>query len=97
MKNFTDIKTILASHKVELERKFKIRQIGVFGSFVKGEQKENSDVDILVEFTEPVDFFEFLELEEYLENLLGMKIDMVTKKALKPYIGKYILEEVQYV
>ncbi|MHA1371995.1 MAG: nucleotidyltransferase family protein [Promethearchaeota archaeon] len=65
----------------------------MFGSFVRGEAKEDSDVDILVEFEKPIGFFKFLELEEYLSDLIGKKVDLVSKKALKPHVGKYILEE----
>ncbi len=71
-----------------------MKTIGVFGSYVRGEQKETSDVDVLVEFEEPVGLFEFMDLEEYLTGLLGVKVDLVSKKALKPHIGKHILEEV---
>ncbi|MHC1591051.1 MAG: nucleotidyltransferase family protein [Candidatus Helarchaeales archaeon] len=67
--------------------------MGIFGSFVRGEAKEDSDVDILVEFEKPIGFFKFLELEEYLSDLIGKKVDLVSKKALKPHVGKYILEE----
>ena len=88
------IKRILLQHKGELREKFKVKTIGVFGSYVRGEQKEKSDVDVLVEFEEPVGLFEFMDLEEYLTGLLGVKVDLVSKKALKPHIGKHILEEV---
>ena len=57
-------------------------------------KKEKSDVDVLVEFEEPVGLFEFMDLEAYLTGLLGVKVDLVSKKALKPHIGKHILEEV---
>lgn len=85
---------IIEKHKEELRRRYGVKEIGIFGSFVRGEAKENSDVDILVEFERPIGFFKFLELEEYLSNLIGRKVDLVSKKALKPHIGKYILEEV---
>ena len=85
---------IIEKHKEELRRRYGVKEIGIFGSFVRGEAKENSDVDILVEFERPIGFFKFLELEEYLSNLIGRKVDLVSKKALKPQIGKYILEEV---
>jgi hypothetical protein len=54
-------------------------------------------VDILVDFTEPISFFEFLDLEEYLEGLLGLKVDLVSRGALKPHIGANILKEVSYI
>ena len=97
MKSFEEIRKILAAHKKLLESEYKVKNIGVFGSIVRGEQKKKSDIDVLVEFKGAVDFFEFLDLEEYLGNLLEMKVDLVSKKALKPYIGKRILEEVVYV
>ena len=77
-----------------LREKYKVKALGVFGSYVRGEQKKSSDLDILVEFQEPVGLFKFMELEEFLEKNTGVKIDLVSKKALKPRIGKHILEEV---
>ena len=82
---------------MELEEKYKVKEIGVFGSYVRGEQKKRSDIDILVEFKEPIGLFEFMDLEEFLKNLLGVKVDLVSKKALKPIIGKYILRETVYI
>lgn len=94
MKTLNEVIRILNEHKTTLVEQFKVKEIGIFGSYVKGEQKRNSDIDILVEFYEPVGFFTFLDLEEYLKNLFGRKVDLVSKKALKPRIGKHILEEV---
>ncbi len=88
-----EIKEILGAHKKELQERYRVKEIGVFGSFVRGEAQEESDVDILVEFETPIGLFRFLELEEYLSHLLGRKVDLVSKKALKPHIGKMILEE----
>jgi hypothetical protein len=85
---------ILRAHKPELAIRYHVQQIGLFGSFVRGEETETSDVDILVEFSQPVGFFKFLELEEYLQEALGINVDLVSKKALKPTIGRYILNEV---
>ncbi len=97
MKALEEIKNILAEHKEELRQKYKVKEIGIFGSFARGEQKKRSDVDILVEFDEPVGLFEFMDLEEYLGKLLGLKVDLVSKGALKPRIGEYILKEVIYL
>lgn len=94
MKTFKEIKEILKNQKPFLTEKYGVKEIGVFGSYVKGEQKAESDLDILVEFGRPVGFFEFLDLEEYLENTIGIKVEIVTPKALKPKIGEYILREV---
>lgn len=97
MKTFEEIKNILASQMKILKSRYKVKEIGVFGSCIKGKQKKKSDIDILVTFSKPVDFIEFLQLEEYLASLLGAKVDLVTKDALKPFIGKRILGEVVYV
>jgi predicted nucleotidyltransferase len=94
MHDIEEIKRILARHKGELRENFKVKTVGVFGSYVRGEQKKKSDVDVLVEFEEPVGLFEFMDLEAYLTELLGVKVDLVSKKALKPHIGQHILEEV---
>ena len=97
MKKLSKIKEIIKQHKKELEQRFKVKEIGVFGSYVRGEEKRRSDIDILVEFKEPVGLFEFMDLEEHFEKLLGGKVNLVSKKALKPRIGRYILEEVIYI
>ncbi len=89
-----EIKRLLIEHKPELRRRYKVKEIGIFGSYVRGENSETSDLDILVVFDEPIGFFEFLELEDYLSELLGINVDLVSKKALKPYIGQHILQEV---
>jgi len=94
MKNLADILKTLAAHREELKQRYRVKEIGVFGSVVRGEQKGTSDVDILVEFEKPIGFFTFLELEDYLSTLLGVKVDLVSKKALKPNIGRHILQEV---
>ncbi|MGD0405191.1 MAG: nucleotidyltransferase family protein [Candidatus Bathyarchaeia archaeon] len=97
MQDIEDIKRILLRHKTELRKRFRVRTIGVFGSYVRGEQKRQSDVDVLVEFEEPVGLFEFMDLEMYLTGLLGVKVDLVSKKALKPHIGERILKEVAMI
>jgi predicted nucleotidyltransferase len=88
---------ILESHEEEIKRKYPVRKIGVFGSFARGDQSPTSDVDVLVEFSEPVDLFEFIDLKHYLEKLLGREVDLVTVKALKPQLKERILNEVVYV
>ena len=94
MKNFEEIKEILKNQKPFLTEKYGVKEIGVFGSYVKGEQKDESDLDILIEFERSVGFFEFLDLEEYLGDITGIKVEIVTPKALKPKIGEHILREV---
>ncbi len=93
------IKEKLRNHKQELINKYKIKDIGVFGSYVKGNQKEKSDLDILVEF-EPHAKLSLLDvsgLEIDLSELLGVNVDLVEKQTLKPYIGKQILHEVIFI
>jgi len=97
MKTLKEIEKILKENKAILAERFKVQEIGIFGSYVRGEQKEKSDVDILVSFYEPISLFEFMDMEEFLTQILGVKVDLVSKKALKPRIGKYILEEVIYI
>lgn len=88
---------ILKRHKGLIKKKYPVKRIGVFGSFARGEGKKGSDVDVLVEFRKTVDFFEFLDLKEYLEQMLERDVDLVTKKALKPLIRDKILNQVVYV
>jgi hypothetical protein len=77
-----------------LRTKFKVKSVGIFGSYVRGEQHEGSDLDVLVEFEEVIGLLKFVELENYLSDALGVKVDLVMKESLKPRIGKHILEEV---
>jgi predicted nucleotidyltransferase len=72
MQDVENIKRTLSRHKTELRKTFKVKTIGVFGSYVRGDQKRQSDVDLLVEFEEPVGLFEFMDLEIYLTDLLGV-------------------------
>ena len=97
MKNIKDIEIIIQKHKKELEEKFGLRKIGIFGSYVRGDQVQDSDIDILVEIERPMGFIKFIKLENHLSQILDSKVDIVTKKALKPYIGRRILQEVHYV
>jgi hypothetical protein len=92
-----EIKKILSAHKLEFREKYGVKEIGIFGSFAREENKKNSDIDILIELGKPMGFFKFIRLERRLSELLGAKVDLVTKNALKPYIGQRILAEVIYV
>ncbi|MGA2680178.1 MAG: nucleotidyltransferase family protein [Candidatus Bathyarchaeia archaeon] len=90
------IKKILSEHKEELKQNYQVKDIGIFGSYVRGEQKKKSDVDILVDFEESseLSLLDFIGLENYLTDMLGVKVDLVEKGTLKPRIGKHVLEEV---
>ena len=84
--------------KVYIKRVFHVREIGVFGSFIRGEQTASSDIDVLVEFERGhKDFFNYMKLRYYLEELLQRKIDLVIKNAVKPRLRKIIFSEVEYV
>jgi len=78
----------------ELQERYDVRSLGVFGSFVRGKRGPRSDVDILVEFERAPTFFQFVELEDELSRLLNVKVDLVMRSALKPRIGERILSEV---
>ena len=97
MKALQEIKQIISAHKRQLANDYHVSAIGMFGSYVSGLSSENSDIDILVEFEKPVGFVKFIRLENYLSDLIGVKVDLVTKKALKPYMGQNILRELESV
>ncbi len=86
------IKSIKALHS-ELKR-YKVREIGVFGSAVRGEQKQSSDIDVLVDFDENADLFDLVGLGLYLEEKLGQKVDVVPRRALRKELRDSILKEV---
>jgi predicted nucleotidyltransferase len=85
---------VLRQHLPELMEKYSVSYIGIFGSYIRGEQNKDSDLDILVQFDKTPGLLKYIELENYLSDLLGVKVDLVMKSALKPNIGKRILNEV---
>jgi len=92
-----DILSAIRKQKGHLEKKYKIKDIGVFGSYVRGDQTSESDLDVLVNYSDnSIDIFDFLDLKEYLSTLMPMEVDLVMKDSLKPGIGKNILKEVVY-
>jgi len=94
-----EVKKILKEHKAEVSREYRVNEIGIFGSFVRGEQKKRSDIDILVEFDQRniPGLIKFIEIERYLEKLLRKKVDLVRKGGIRPEIRKIILKEVVYI
>jgi uncharacterized protein len=76
-----------------LEEKYNVESLALFGSYVRAEQHAGSDLDILVDFREKPDLFTFIRLELFLEDALGVSVDLVMKDALKPHIGEQILRE----
>jgi len=93
----SEIRQRIKDNLTVLSREYAVSEIGVFGSYARNEQTPDSDLDILVNFSRPVGFISFMELEQHLQHLLGVKIDLVTRAALKPRIGERILKEVKYV
>jgi len=89
-----EIRRILHEHRSDLYSKYCVREIGLFGSFARGEQRPRSDVDILVAFEQVPDLLTFIEVETYLGKLLGKKVDLVRKEALRPELKDRILSEV---
>ena len=96
MKRKEVILGILKQELPFLKEKFNVKSIGLFGSYIRDEQTKTSDIDLLVEFDAPVGFFKFIELEDYLSDKLGVKIDLVTPDALKPIIKPHIMGEAVY-
>lgn len=77
-----------------LQARFHVRYLGLFGSYVRGTPRRSSDLDVLVDFAEEPSLFEFIELENHLSSLLGVKVDLVMRDTLKPLIGRQILSKV---
>ena len=92
-----ELKKILLDHKASLKEEYGEIEIGLFGSYIKGNHKKDSNVEILVEFEKTIDLFTFVSLKNHLSDLLGVNVDLVTKKALKPKIGQRILSETVYI
>ena len=97
MKTLEEIKQWLVEHKPLLQEDYKVRELGIFGSYIRQEQTETSDIDLLVEFSEIPSLLKFVNLENYLSDNLGVKVDLVHKNGLKPRIEKRILAEVIYL
>jgi predicted nucleotidyltransferase len=93
MKDLKEITAILNDHKDELERKFKVKALRIFGSYVRGDHTPNSDLDVMVDFTEPVGFG-FIHLADYLEKILDLPVDLTTEDAIKPNRLRYIREHI---
>ena len=88
------IREVLSHEKPLLKSRYGVREIGVFGSYVRGEDTKDSDLDVLVDFEHAISLLRFIELENYLTDLLQVKVDLVMRDALKPRIGQRILKEV---
>jgi uncharacterized protein len=97
MTELTEVKQILEVQKPYLYQEYGVIEIGVFGSYVRGEQKDGSDLDILVTLTDPprISLLGLVNLQNYLSDLLGVKVDVALKGNLKKRIGRRILQEVE--
>ena len=93
----SEISDVLQSRMPELRRSYGVRGLGVFGSYATGQAGQSSDLDLLVEFDRPPTLFQFVRLGRELSQLVGVKVDLVMKSALKPEIGEHILRQVVMV
>jgi len=96
MKENIDISQVIESLRQQLQllrQRYQVESLSVFGSYVRHEQRPDSDLDVLVTFREPPSLLKFIELENYLSDNIGVKIDLVMKDSLKPRIGRQILSE----
>ncbi len=96
MKKLSEIRALLDINKLRINEKYNIKKMGIFGSVARGEATELSDVDILVEFEKPIGL-DFVILGDELEELLGVKVDLVTPEAIKPKMFEYIKRDLVYV
>lgn len=97
LKTLIEIQNILTEVKSELIDKYHVSQLGIFGSYARGDYNSASDIDILVEYAQKPSLFDLIELKDYLSDRLQMKVDLVTKDGLKPQIKEKILAEVIYL
>lgn len=97
MKTLAEIQQWLVQHKSVLQERYQVKELGIFGSYIRKEQTETSDVDLLVEFSETPSLLKFINLENYLSDNLEVKVDLVHKGGLKPRIAERILAEVVYL
>jgi uncharacterized protein len=87
----------LKDNKSELEQKYSISELGLFGSYARGDYKETSDIDILVDFNKKIDAFEYIQLAHDLEELLNHKVDVVSRRGIKPQYLPYVEKNLIYV
>lgn len=90
------IRQKLKDHLAILNQEFKVHRIGIFGSYARDQATTDSDIDVLVEFREPIGW-EFVDLQNYLEEILRHRVDLVTVRALKPQLKDFILSDVIYI
>ncbi|MDI6719447.1 MAG: nucleotidyltransferase family protein [Methanomicrobiales archaeon] len=96
MKTLPEIMKIIRDHEDTLRRRYKVKRIGLFGSYVRGETHPGSDVDVIVEFDEVISLLQLVSLENYLSELLGQKVDVVPKDDIRSELKDRILRETVY-
>ena len=94
MRKIKQIQNILVSSKPELKKKYKVSELGIFGSYARGEQKKSSDIDILVKFSPDASLFDFVGLGNYLEDKLKIKVDVVSERGIRPELRGNIVKGV---
>jgi len=97
MKTLDEIETTLKEQMPFLQEQFKVKKMGIFGSIARGEQEEADDVDILVQFSEPIGSIKYLNLENYLSSILGIEVDLVLKMGLSYRIAQEVQREVLFI
>ncbi|MBC8204999.1 nucleotidyltransferase family protein [bacterium] len=97
MLKLDEIKQIIDDHRSDIEELYKVNRIGLFGSYVRGEQKDDSDLDVLVSFSEPVSLFWLVKVEIFLSEILGIKVDLVPEKDIRIELKDGILSEAVFI
>lgn len=93
MRKLSSIKTKISQFKTDLREQFGVKNIEIFGSYVRGEQKKDSDLDVLVEFSKPVSLLDVVGLENFLSDMLHIKVDVVLKRSVRPELKEIIFHE----
>ena len=97
MQNLEQVLNLLQTHKKDLKNKYYVRNIGVFGSLARGEEKPGSDIDVLVNFDRPIGLLTFVALKNYLSGLTQTPVDLVMDTSLKPAVRKNVEMDVRFV
>jgi|SRR3989344_2922273 len=96
-RNVKEIQENIKKNRKFLRETYHVKEMGIFGSAARGEQKKGSDIDILVDFSRSIGLFDFIRLERFLSQILKKRVDLVTREALSPYIKDKILEDLEIV
>jgi hypothetical protein len=93
MKTLQEIERLLKAYKPNVQQQYHVTELGIFGSYVRGEQTEDSDVDVLVDFAKTPTLFDLVGLENELSEIVGIKVDLVHKPSLRPHLRQSVLAE----